>query len=45
MEVRTKRLVVFGQKKDRFPVDNDNMDFYTDAQSDGGGCLCQLFPN
>ena len=34
MEVRTRRLVVFAQHTDRFIVENDNMDFYTEAESE-----------
>ena len=33
MEVRTGRLVVFAQHTDRFIVENDNMDSYTEAES------------
>ena len=34
MEVRTGRPVVFAQHTDRFIVENDNMDSYTEAESD-----------
>ena len=34
MEVRTGRPVVFAQHTDRFIVDNDNMDSYTEAESE-----------
>ena len=34
MEVRTGRPVVFAQHTDRFIVENDNMDSYTEAQSE-----------
>ena len=34
MEVRTWRLVVFAQHTDRFIVENDNMDSYTEAESE-----------
>ena len=34
MEVRTRRPVVFAQHTDRFIVENDNMDSYTEAKSE-----------
>ena len=34
MEVRTGRPVLFAQHTDRFIVENDNMDSYTEARSD-----------
>ena len=34
MEVRTGRLVVFAQHTDRFIVENDIMDSYTEAESE-----------
>ena len=34
MAVRTGRPVVFAQHTDRFIVENDNMDSYTEAESD-----------
>ena len=34
MEVRTGRPVVFAQHTDRFIVENDNMDSYTEAESE-----------
>ena len=34
MEVRTGRLVVFAQHTDRFIVENDKMDSYTEAESE-----------
>ena len=34
MEIKTRRLVVFAQNTDRFFVENDNVDFYNEAESE-----------